>query len=203
MYISLSICVYIYIYIYIVSITIIIIINKLSGCQIRGWRAVSASGLQGRGSPKRSVFSQTPASLSVSLSVSLWSLSLQPSGVVLSLHLYHYCRNVSTSELRQGARGTFYVNCVCVCVCVYIYIYICIHTCTYTYIRVCICVYIYIYTYTCICICICICTYIFCYVRLFNNYYVFHISHALRRPRNMQRTARGPTWCTSAGPGLF
>ena len=30
--------------------------NQLSGHQIRGWRAVSAAGFQGKGSPKRSVF---------------------------------------------------------------------------------------------------------------------------------------------------
>ena len=37
--------------------------DKPSECQIRGWRAVSASGLQGKGSPERSVCSQTPVSL--------------------------------------------------------------------------------------------------------------------------------------------
>ena len=30
--------------------------------QIRGWIAVSAEGLQGKGSPKRGVFAQTPVS---------------------------------------------------------------------------------------------------------------------------------------------
>ena len=33
--------------------------DKLSECQIRGWRAVSAAGLHGKGSPQRNVFSQT------------------------------------------------------------------------------------------------------------------------------------------------
>ena len=30
--------------------------DKLSGCQIRSWRAVSAAGLQGKGSCRRSAF---------------------------------------------------------------------------------------------------------------------------------------------------
>ena len=36
--------------------------TRLSGQQIRGWRAVSTAGLQGKGSFERSVFSETPAS---------------------------------------------------------------------------------------------------------------------------------------------
>ena len=40
--------------------------DKLSGHRIRGWRAVSAAGLQGKGLPERSVFSQTPAAILLS-----------------------------------------------------------------------------------------------------------------------------------------
>ena len=40
--------------------------EKPSECQIRGWRAVSATGLQGKGLRKNTVVSQTPVSSSQS-----------------------------------------------------------------------------------------------------------------------------------------
>ena len=52
----------------------------LSEHQIRGWRAVSAAGLQGNGSHERSVFSQTPVSLRLLLMRVLFLLLLPRAG---------------------------------------------------------------------------------------------------------------------------
>ena len=109
---------------------------KPSECQIRGWRAVSASGLQGRGSPKRDVFFTDTGSITRA------NPATGSAGAGLDLHLGQLL-----SDLRalHAARAHVYA---CIYIYIYVYVYMCVCMCIYIYIHIHLSLYIYIYIHT-------------------------------------------------------
>ena len=86
--------------------------DKLTECRIRGWRAVSAADLHGKGPPKRSVCIAQTQVVTRILKMRLW--------------LYNYVIIIMTILIIM-------INKVCMSIYIYIYIYIHIHIHIYVY----------------------------------------------------------------------
>ena len=108
----------------------------LSEHQFRGWRAVSAAGLHGQGSSKRSVFSQTPVSLALD-SQNPPFCSIQICTRFPSIACFAHSPADPSSTARGDICRSRRLRGVAATV---------VYTHIYTYIYMCIYIYIYIYT---------------------------------------------------------